>query len=74
MTVIMIMMNMMMMMANMMVNSKVTVLHPPTVSLDQSYQHGPRGATLELVCTVKVKTMIMIRMMMMIMIMTKEIC
>jgi len=32
---------------------EVTVLHPPTVSLDQSYQHGPKGATLELVCTVK---------------------
>ena len=36
-------------------NSQVTVLHAPIVSLDQSYQHGPKGATLELVCTVKVK-------------------
>lgn len=32
---------------------EVTVLHAPIVSLDQSYQHGPKGATLELVCTVK---------------------
>jgi len=32
---------------------EVEVLHAPTVSLDQSYQHGPKGAALELVCTVK---------------------
>ena len=57
---IMIMMMVMVMAMMMMVNCKVTVLHPPSVSLDQSYQHGPKGATLELVCTVKVGMMLVI--------------
>jgi len=32
---------------------QVRVLHPPLVTLDQSYQHSRGGALLELVCTVQ---------------------
>ena len=33
---------------------QVTILHPPSVTLDQSYQHRSGGSILELVCSVKV--------------------
>jgi len=32
---------------------EVTILHPPSVTLDQSYQHRSGGSILELVCSVK---------------------